>query len=141
MACGRERATSGTVDRLHRADSLKQIREMFESPDERAGAAAPLHAAAGQRPLSVWAKFVVQESLVARVLFAVDAHDELKVTPDMADFEQWMELRRHNQDLKQRIEASWRRRGLPTYGDLRKLPRASRAAKGRPPARAHPAGG
>ncbi|MEZ6004481.1 MAG: response regulator [Planctomycetota bacterium] len=119
---GASAAAQRTVDRLHRADSLKQIREMFESPD--VSEQVPLHRYTLRlgNDRYPFMKFVVQEYLVVgEYFFAVDTHDELKVTPDMADFEQWMELRRHNQDLKQRIEASWAEAGLPTYGDLRKL--------------------
>jgi CheY-like chemotaxis protein len=65
-------------------------------------------------------KLVIQEYLVeGEYFFSVDTHDELKVTPDMADYEQWLELRGFNAELKDRIEAAWAAAELPTHENLR----------------------
>ena len=67
-------------------------------------------------------KFVVQEYLVREEYFlSVDTHDDLKITPDMPDYEGWMDVRRFNRELKVGIEAAWHEAGLPTNRDLRVL--------------------
>jgi len=67
-------------------------------------------------------KFVVQEYLVPEeYFFSVDTHDDLKITPDMPDFEGWQELRGYNRELKHEIERAWNEAELPTNEDLRLL--------------------
>lgn len=67
-------------------------------------------------------KLVVQEYLVhSEYFFSVDTHDDLKITPEMPDYDAWVELRRFNRELKERIEAAWNEAGLPTHEDLREL--------------------
>jgi len=67
-------------------------------------------------------KFVLQEYLVDHeYFFSVDTHDDLDVPEGTPDYDAWLELRKHNQGLKQSIEAEWARLGLPTNEDLRQL--------------------
>lgn len=67
-------------------------------------------------------KFVVQEYLVhGEFFFSVDTHDDLDVRPDNPDYTAWIELRKHNAELKHKIEDAWARDGLPTHADLRQL--------------------
>lgn len=67
-------------------------------------------------------KFVIQEYLVGgEYFFSVDTHDDLKITPDMPDYEGWCEIRRFNRDLKGRVETAWSEADLPTHEDLRQL--------------------
>jgi CheY-like chemotaxis protein len=67
-------------------------------------------------------KFVVQEYLVdEEYFFTVDTHDKLDVRPGAPDYDRWLELKRFNRELKQRIEDAWREAGLPTFDDLETL--------------------
>jgi CheY-like chemotaxis protein len=67
-------------------------------------------------------KFVVQEYLVKdEFFFSVDTHDNLDIRPDSPDYEEWERLKRHNRELKGRIEGEWAAAGLPTHRDLRAL--------------------
>lgn len=67
-------------------------------------------------------KLVIQEYLVSgEYFFSVDTHDDLKITPQMPDYEGWCELRRFNASLKLRIEQCWQQAGLPTHEDLQRL--------------------
>jgi CheY-like chemotaxis protein len=64
-------------------------------------------------------KFVLQEHLVAdEFCFSVDTHDNLQLRPDAPDHAQWEELKVHNRELKERIEAAWEAADLPTHRDL-----------------------
>jgi CheY-like chemotaxis protein len=47
-------------------------------------------------------------------MWSVDTHDRAPVDPASPDWEAWQELRIHNLKLKARIEAAWRRNGVPT---------------------------
>jgi CheY-like chemotaxis protein len=47
-------------------------------------------------------------------MWSVDTHDKAPVDPGSKDWEKWQELRLHNLRLKARIEAAWRRAGVPT---------------------------
>ncbi len=67
-------------------------------------------------------KLVVQEFLVDdELFFAVDTHDDLTLDSGAPDFERWVELKRWNRELKNRIEAAWHAAGLPTSGGLLEL--------------------
>jgi CheY-like chemotaxis protein len=67
-------------------------------------------------------KFALQEYLVpGEFFFTVDTHDNLDVRPSAPDYTAWLELKRYNRGLKERIEAAWRGAGLPTFEDLRLL--------------------
>lgn len=47
-------------------------------------------------------------------IWAVDTHDRTLVEPGSPDWDAWQDLRIHNLKLKARIEAAWRRCGVPT---------------------------
>lgn len=67
-------------------------------------------------------KFVIQEYLLdGQFFFSVDTHDDLDIRPDNPDYAGWLEIKRHNRDLKRRIEAAWAAVELPTHDELRKL--------------------
>jgi CheY-like chemotaxis protein len=67
-------------------------------------------------------KFVLQEYLVDHeYFFSVDTHDALDIPEGSPDYDAWVELREHNQELKHRIEAAWSAAGLPTHDSLREL--------------------
>ena len=48
----------------------------------------------------------------------VDTHDDLKVTPDMPDYDAWRGIREYNAELKTEVERAWTEAGLPTNEDL-----------------------
>ncbi len=67
-------------------------------------------------------KFVVQEYLVhEEYFFSVDTHDDIKITPDMPDWEGWQEVRDFNRNLKLAVEEAWSQAQLPTNADLMQL--------------------
>lgn len=47
-------------------------------------------------------------------IWAVDTHDRAQVEPGSKDWDAWQDLRLHNLRTKARIEAAWRRAGIPT---------------------------
>ena len=47
-------------------------------------------------------------------MWSVDTHDRAPVDPSSPDWEKWQDLRIHNLKLKARIEAAWRKNGVPT---------------------------
>ena len=121
------------VQALHEAKNLKQIRCLFQSPEARENVPCHRYTLRLGNQRYPFMKFVVQEYLVAgEYFFSVDTHDELKITPDMPDYEQWNELRRFNRDLKGDIEHSWAAKGLPTHEDLRCLMEDLAAEEGSP---------
>jgi|GEM_PF-556779 CheY-like chemotaxis protein len=64
-------------------------------------------------------KLVFQELLVkGRFFFAVDTHDDVELKDSFPDYDAWLELKRWNQQLKERIERSWREAGVPTFIDV-----------------------
>jgi CheY-like chemotaxis protein len=46
--------------------------------------------------------------------WSVDTHDRAPIRPDSPDWPRWQELRRHNLDVKRRVEEAWREAGIPT---------------------------
>jgi len=65
-------------------------------------------------------KLVLEESLVPDdYVFAVDTHDDVKVSPESPDFERWTALREHNRQTKDGIETAWRAERIPTLEDCR----------------------
>jgi CheY-like chemotaxis protein len=67
-------------------------------------------------------KLVLEEYLVkGEFFFSVDTHDDLHITPDMPDYEGWVEVRKFNRELKNEIEEAWQAADLPTYVKLREL--------------------
>jgi CheY-like chemotaxis protein len=75
-------------------------------------------------------KLVLEEYLLAgEFVFSVDTHDEAAVKPGDPDEETWRELRQWNLALKKRIEARWKRAGIPTYAALLEVLRRSAPAR------------
>ncbi|MDF1839069.1 MAG: response regulator [Planctomycetota bacterium] len=130
---GPPEAQKQTLQALRVATNLRQVRTLFESPR------AADHVTCRRFTLRLgnckypFMKLVIQEYLVeGEYFFSVDTHDELKVTPQMADYEQWLELRRFNGELKDAIELSWAQAHLPTHEDLRGLMEEIAARSGGP---------
>jgi CheY-like chemotaxis protein len=64
-------------------------------------------------------KLVFQELLVRdKFFFAVDAHDEVFVDQTWQDFEHWIELKRQNSEIKEKVEQAWAAAGLPTFASV-----------------------
>lgn len=64
-------------------------------------------------------KLVFQELLVkGRFFFAVDTHDEVELKDCFPDYDQWLELKRWNQQLKESIERAWRAAGVITFIEI-----------------------
>ncbi len=64
-------------------------------------------------------KLVFQELLVkGRFFFAVDTHDDVELKDCFPDYDAWLELKRWNQQLKERIEKGWREAGVPTFIEI-----------------------
>ena len=107
---------------VENARSLEELFAAFERPrmgDERSSEHHALRLGNERYPFM---KLVVWEYLVHHeYFFYVDTHDDLQITPDMPDYEGWVDLRRFNRDLKHRIEDAWKADGLPTHEDLRGL--------------------
>jgi CheY-like chemotaxis protein len=80
-------------------------------------------------------KLVFQEQLVRdKFFFAVDTHDEAFVDSSWTDFDQWIELKRQNAEIKERIEREWQKAGVPTFAtvvhEIEQETRLSGAPKG-----------
>lgn len=64
-------------------------------------------------------KLVFQELLVRdKFFFAVDTHDDCFVDSSWADFDQWIELKRRNAEIKDEIERKWQDAGVPTFATV-----------------------
>ena len=107
---------------LEDAQTLEELSGLFErraSDEDEACERLTLRLGNYRYPFM---KFVVEEYLVAEeYFFAVDTHDDLRITPDMPDYAGWCELCVFNRELKAEIESAWRAAGLPTYEHLREL--------------------
>jgi len=102
--------------------TLGELFARFEKPAEGEGATAERYSLRLGNARYPFMKLVVWEYLVhSEFFFSVDTHDDLAITPDMPDYEAWIELRGANRELKERIESAWRAAGLPTHEDLREL--------------------
>ncbi|MCP3919469.1 MAG: response regulator [bacterium] len=111
-----------TVKDLEGATTLKELSHHFEQPRSEEGVACKRFALRLGNSRYPFMKFIVQEYLVhEEYFFSVDTHDDLKITPDMSDFEGWCELREFNRGLKQKIEDAWDGADLPTNKDLQAL--------------------
>jgi len=83
-------------------------------------------------------KLVFQELLIRdSFFFAVDTHDELDIKKSYPDYEKWLDLKRQNAQLKEAIEKSWSKAGVPTFASIvreveERTPRRA-AAPGRRP--------
>lgn len=77
-------------------------------------------------------KLMLQEHLLAgEFFFAVDTHDDMDIKPDFPDYEEWMAVRRFNQELKRKIETQFEAEGLDTSAAIRRLV-GSRGGSGGP---------
>ena len=80
-------------------------------------------------------KLVFQELLVRdKFFFAVDTHDEVFVDSSWADFDQWIELKRENSEIKEQVEREWQKAGVPTFAavvqEIEQETRLAEAPKG-----------
>jgi len=67
-------------------------------------------------------KLVLEENILRHeYAFGVDAHDDLRGTPDNPDYERFNAVRAHNRKLATRIERAWRSAGIPTVTDIQDL--------------------
>ncbi len=111
------------LERLEQARSLQELFALCSKP--RAQGDGPLLQRFTLRlgnERYPFMKFVIQEYLLdEQYFFSVDTHDDLKITPDMPDYEGWQEVRRFNRILKLSIERAWEAADLPTYVKLREL--------------------
>ena len=107
---------------LQGAETLEDLFGRFEQrPEEQRGELRHLALRLGNSRYP-FMKFVIQEYLVGQELFfTVDTHDQLDVGPAAPDYERWLELKRWNRALKERIERAWSLVGLPTTGELKQL--------------------
>jgi len=109
--------------RLEGVGSLEELFTLFTSAGEGEDcpACARYTLRLGNRDYP-FMKFVLQEYLVDHeYFFSVDTHDDIDIPPESTDFVRWQALRLANQRLKREIEGHWRREGLPTNEDLRRL--------------------
>jgi len=111
-----------TLASLEPAATLAQLLDQFEKPSAAEGPRCARYVLRLGNYRYPFMKFVVQEYLVQEeYFFSVDTHDDLRVTPEMPDYEGWQEVKRLNRELKQRIESAWTEAGLPTNASLRVL--------------------
>ena len=111
-----------TVKDLEGARTLEELLERFEKPRHASSSSSRRYTLRLGNARYPFMKFVLQEYLVqGEFFFSVDTHDDLEVRPDNPDYEGWIELRKHNAELKRRIEAAWAADGLPTHAELRQL--------------------
>lgn len=107
---------------LAEAKTLEDLLLLFECPrseEQVAGRRYTMRLGNFRYPFM---KFVFQEYLLdGEFFFSVDTHDELSITPEMPDYEEWQGVRALNAELKREIEASWASHGLPTHEALREL--------------------
>jgi CheY-like chemotaxis protein len=77
-------------------------------------------------------KLVFQELLVRdKFFFAVDAHDEVFVDSSWNDFDQWIELKRENSEIKEAVEREWQAAGVPTFATIvHEIEQETRLAEG-----------
>lgn len=67
-------------------------------------------------------KLVLQEHIVhGELFFGVDTHDDMNIDPDYPDYDDWMQLRAFNRQLKQEIESRFALAGLPTAATIRDI--------------------
>ncbi len=64
-------------------------------------------------------KLVFQELLIrGRFFFSVDTHDNMDIKDSFPDYDQWLEVKRFNSQLKESIERAWRERAVPTFASI-----------------------
>lgn len=67
-------------------------------------------------------KLVLEENILKNeYAFGVDTHDNLKISPENPDFEEFNRLRARNAELAARIEQAWQAAGIPTLRDITEL--------------------
>ena len=67
-------------------------------------------------------KLVLEESILEdEFAFAVDTHDDLRISPDAPDHDRWNAVRAHNRALAETIEEAWRSEKIPTIRDIKDL--------------------
>ena len=65
-------------------------------------------------------KLVLQEFVQpGDFYFAVDTHDEMRISPDVPGYDEFLEVRAFNRNLKCTIELAWTDGGLPTLYNLK----------------------
>lgn len=75
-------------------------------------------------------KLVLEEYLLAgEFVFSVDTHDEAVLKAGDPDEAAWKELHNWNLALKKRIEARWKKAGIPTYAALLEVLRSYAPAR------------
>lgn len=85
------------------------------APDKKAGRMRRYTLRLGNRRYPLM-KLVLQELIVRdRFFFAVDTHDDLKMKESMPDYDQWLELKRFNAEVKEAVESAWKAGGVPTF--------------------------
>lgn len=118
----RDQKPNFDVTQLESANTLEELSPYFDKPVKGVEPACARYTLRLGNYRYPFMKFVVQEYLVhEEYFFCVDTHDDIKITPDMPDYDGWIEIRRFNRGLKQVIEAEWSRSELPTNEDLREL--------------------
>jgi CheY-like chemotaxis protein len=77
-------------------------------------------------------KVVFQELLVRdKFFFSVDTHDEQFVDSSWKDFDQWIELKRENSEIKEEVERAWQSAGVPTFATVvHEIEQETRLAEG-----------
>lgn len=116
---GEPRITDSVLDG---AETLSDLRGVMDHPKSNSGVQCMRFTLRLGNWRYPFMKFVVQEYLVKEeYFFSVDTHDDIKITPDMPDYEGWQEIREFNRILKGTIETAWAAAGLPTHEDLREL--------------------
>ena len=65
-------------------------------------------------------KVVLQDFLLPNYFsFSVDTHDDhFDVGPECGGYDAWLAIKQRNADLKQEVEDSWAREGIPTLADV-----------------------
>ena len=70
----------------------------------------------------LFSKLLLCEYLIeGELFFAVETHDNLPLSPSNPEYPRWLEIKRHNRELKEQIETAWRAHELPTFRDLREV--------------------
>ena len=107
---------------LSSAKSLPEILSSFEHSGDSDEAACEHYVLRLGNWRYPFMKLVLEEYLVkGEYFFSVDTHDDLHITPDMPDYDGWVEVRKFNRELKAKIEKVWREADLPTFEKLREL--------------------
>jgi CheY-like chemotaxis protein len=108
--------------KLDAASSTAEVLAVFDKPRPVQGTSCEHYTLRLGNWRYPFMKLALQEYLVrGEYFFSVDTHDDLKISPEMPDYDGWQEIRRFNRGLKLEIESAWERADLPTYEKLREL--------------------